>query len=60
MNVFNLRSESYAVGDKVLVQKRSGESFAAEIKSIVGPRLTMRRIDESDLPKDCKVFPASN
>ena len=60
MNVFHLRSESYSVGEKVLVKNRSGESFAAEIKTILGPHLTMRRIEESELGKDFKIFPTPN
>jgi len=60
MNAFHLRSETYSIGEKVLVKNKSGESFAAEIKTILGPRLTMRRIKESELEEDYKVFPTSN
>jgi len=60
MDVFRLRSELYSVGDKVLVQNRSGESFAAQIKSLLGGRLIMRRIDESELEPGYKIFPTSN
>ena len=60
MNVFHLHSETYAVGEKVLVRNNSGESFAAEIKTILGPHVTMRRIEESELGESYKVFPTSN
>jgi len=60
MDIFHLNSQSYFVGDKVMVQKSSGDHFSAVVTKIRGCDIFMRMIDEAELLSEYKVFPVCN